>query len=528
MEKIIGIDLGTTQSCVAYLDGVLPRIIPNLEGLPGTPSIVSFTEAGEELIGNLALRQASTNPDKTIYAVKRLMGKKYRSKYVQETKKKVPYALTQDKQGNVMVKIDQKRLKPEEVSAMILGYLKKCAEAYFGHPVGDAVITVPAHFDDHQRSATKEAAQIAGLKVIRVINEPTAASLSYSLGSRKNAVVAVYDLGGGTFDFTLLEIDDGVFNVLATSGDTYLGGEDFNQRVIQSILTEFEQKYQADLSLDNLAMQRIRESVENAKKELSFKHETEINLPFISFDQAGSKHIRRVLTRKELESLTEDLIDRTFPYIEKALGDSQFSVDRIDEIILVGGQTRMPLVKQKIAEYFKKLPVEDLNPEESVALGAAIQSGIIEGELKGLILLLDVTPLSLGLEAENNTFVKIIEKNTTIPTKKTMAFTTVENDQRRVKIHVLQGESDFLEENTSLAVFDLVGIKPAPAGIPQINVTFEIDANGIVKVSARDMATGKEQKIEVNPGNYFAEPESESKPQREKNIPGESREKKNG
>jgi len=521
MGTIIGIDLGTTQSCVAYLDGLEPKIIPNLEGLPSTPSIVSFTESGEELIGNLALRQASTNPEKTIYAIKRLMGKKYRSKYVQETKKRVPYPLSQDKHGNVIVKMDQKKLKPEEISAMILGYLKKCAESYFGHPVSEAVITVPAHFNDHQRSTTKEAAQIAGLNVIRVINEPTAASLSYGLESRKNAVVAVYDLGGGTFDFTLLEIEEGIFNVIATSGDTYLGGEDFNQRVIQLILEEFQKENTADLSKDNLAMQRVREAVENAKKELSFKHETEINLPFIFSDEKGSKHIRRKLTRKELESLTEDLIDQTVPYIEKALKDSKFTVEKVDEIILVGGQTRMPLVRKKISEYFKRDPVEDINPEETVALGAAIQSGIIGGNLKGLVLLLDVTPLSLGIEAENRTFVKIIEKNTTIPTKKTMAFTTVEHNQRRVKVHVLQGESDFLEDNTSLAVFDLVGIKPAPAGIPQINVTFEIDANGIVKVSAKDMATGKEQHIEVNPGDFLSEEEIEIASQNERSSEGE-------
>lgn len=528
MGTIIGIDLGTTQSCVAYLDGLEPKIIPNLEGLPSTPSIVSFTESGEELIGNLALRQASTNPEKTIYAVKRLMGKKYRSKNVQETKKRVPYPLSQDKHGNVIIKVDQKRMKPEEISAMILGYLKKCAESYFGHSISEAVITVPAHFNDHQRSTTKEAAQMAGLKVIRVVNEPTAASLSYGLESRRNATVAVYDLGGGTFDFTLLEIDDGVFNVLATNGDTYLGGEDFNQRVIQLILDEFQQEFEADLSQDNLAMQRIREAVENAKKELSFKKETEINLPFISSDKAGSRHIRRKVTRKELEALTEDLIDQTFPYVEKALQDSNFTVDNIDEVILVGGQTRMPLVRNKISEYFKKQPVKDINPEETVAMGAAIQSGIIGGNLKGLVLLLDVTPLSLGIEAENRTFVKIIEKNTTIPTKKTMAFTTVEHNQRRVKIHVLQGESDFLEDNTSLAVFDLVGIKPAPAGIPQINVTFEIDANGIVKVSAKDMATGKVQQIEVNPGDFLAEEDIEIESQSEQNADSEREEKENG
>ncbi len=384
---------------------------------------------------------------------------------------------------------------------MILGYLKTCAESFFGGKVTDAVITVPAHFNDHQRQATKDAAQICGLNVLRVINEPTAASLAYGLNTKKNVTAAVYDMGGGTFDITLLEINEGVFNVLATSGDSYLGGEDFDDRIVSWLIEEFRKDGGADLQQDKLALQRVKEACERAKRELSFTLETEINLPFISAKGEGPKHIRKTLTRTRLEELTGDLVDRTLPLMERALDDSRLRPEDIGEVILVGGQTHMPLIKSKVSRYFERRPAEHINPDEIVAMGAAIQSGILRGDINDLVLLLDVTPLSLGLETENDTFQKIIERNTTVPAKKTMPFTTVEHNQRRVRIHVLQGESNRASEDQSLATFELVGIEPAPAGVPQIDVTFEIDADGIVKVSARDTASGREQKIQVRPSS---------------------------
>ncbi|MCJ7579804.1 MAG: molecular chaperone DnaK [Candidatus Aminicenantes bacterium] len=510
MGQVIGLDLGTTQSCIAYLDATGPKIIPNLEGLPTTPSVVSFTDSGEKLVGNVALRQASTNPEKTIYAVKRLLGKKFDSPAIQKIQQRTPYKIAEAANGDTVVQIDSRVITPQEVSAMILVYLKKCAESYFGESVDEVIATVPAHFDDHQRQATKTSFQIAGMKVLRVINEPTAASLAYGLDTQKNATIAVYDLGGGTFDFTIMEINDGVFNVLASNGNTFLGGEDFNHRLIDTILRGFQEEYNLDISQDKLALQRIREASENAKRELSFKTETEINLPFIYSDRLGSKHITRSITRNQFEDLTKDLVDEPFQHIEQALNDCNLTVKNIDEIILAGGQSRMPLIKEKIANYFDKEPIEHISPEECVALGAAVQSGILVGGMKELVLLLDVTPLSLGIETENKSFVKIIEKNTTIPTSKTMAFTTVEDNQRRVKIHVLQGESEIVEENTSLAVFDLVGIRSAPAGIPQIDVMFEIDVDGIVKVTAKDVATDKVQHIEINPSSGLTQEEMES------------------
>jgi molecular chaperone DnaK len=501
MSQSIGIDLGTTYSCVSYLEGNEPKVIPNLEGMQTTPSVVSFTSSGEKLIGNLALRQAITNPQNTIFAIKRLMGKKFDSDEVQEAQKKIPYQLNEAPNGDVMVQVDSTNISPQEISAMILGYLKKCAENFFGDEVTQAVITVPAHFDDHQRQATKDAAQIAGLEVLRVINEPTAASLAYGLETKKDATIAVYDLGGGTFDITLMEINEGIFHVLGTNGNSYLGGEDFDNRIVSWLIEEFEKENRVDLSDDKLALQRIKEAAEKAKRELSFTLETEINLPFIGSDQEGSKHLKIVMTRSKLEELTKDLILETFPYIDQSLSDANLDIDKIDEIILVGGQTRMPLIKELITDFFKKKPIERINPDEIVAMGASIQTAIISGNLKDLVLLLDVTPLSLGIETENEKFVKIIDKNTTIPTKQTMAFTTVEHDQRRVRVHVLQGESENVKENISLAVFDLVGITAAPAGVPQIDVTFEIDADGIVKVSAKDVATGREQGVEVRPAS---------------------------
>jgi molecular chaperone DnaK len=499
MSQAIGIDLGTTYSCVAYLEGNEPKVIPNLEGMQTTASVVSFTSSGERLIGNLALRQAITNPQNTIFAIKRLMGKKFDSADVQEARKKIPFELAEAPNGDVMVQVDSKIISPQEISAMILRYLKKCAETFFGDEVIQAVITVPAHFDDHQRQATKDAAQIAGLEVLRVINEPTAASLAYGLETKKDATIAVYDLGGGTFDITLMEINEGIFHVLGTNGNSYLGGEDFDNRIVSWLIEAFENDNGVDLSDDKLALQRIKEAAEKAKRELSFTLETEINLPFIGSANSGSKHLKQVITRTKLEELTKDLVLDTFPYIDQSLSDANLDVEKIDEVILVGGQTRMPLIKELITDFFKKKPIERINPDEIVAMGATIQTAIIAGNLKDLVLLLDVTPLSLGIETENERFVSIIEKNTTIPTKQTMAFTTVEHDQRRVRVHVLQGESENIKENISLAVFDLVGIATAPAGVPQIDVTFEIDADGIARVSAKDVATGREQSVEVRP-----------------------------
>lgn len=501
MSQAVGIDLGTTYSCVSYLEGNTPKVIPNLEGMQTTPSVVSFTSSGEKLIGNLALRQAITNPQNTVFAIKRLMGKKFDSEEVQEARKKIPYELAEAPNGDVMVQVDSKTISPQEISAMILSYLKKCAESYFGDEVNQAVITVPAHFDDHQRQATKDAAQIAGLEVLRIINEPTAASLAYGLETKMDATIAVYDMGGGTFDITLLEINEGIFHVLGTNGNSYLGGEDFDNRIVSWLIQEFEKTNGVDLSGDKLALQRIKEAAEKAKRELSFTQETEINLPFIGSDKSGSKHLKQMITRSKLEELTKDLILKTFPYIDQSLSDANLDAEKIDEVILVGGQTRMPLIKDLITDFFKKQPIEHINPDEIVAMGASIQTAIMEGNLKDLILLLDVTPLSLGIETENERFVKVIEKNTTIPTKRTMAFTTVEHDQRRVRIHVLQGESENIGENISLAVFDLVGIGTAPAGVPQIDVTFEIDADGIARVSAKDVSTGREQSIEVRPAS---------------------------
>jgi molecular chaperone DnaK len=501
MAKVVGIDLGTTYSCIAYMEGNEPKVIPNLDGLLTTPSVVSITSSGERLIGNLALRQAFTNPRNTITAVKRLMGKKYDSEEAQETILRMPYILTKAPNGDLMVELGSEKISPPEICAMILEYLKKCAESYFGEEVQEAVITVPAHFNDHQRQATKDAARIAGLQVLRIINEPTAASLAYGLNMNKNATVAVYDMGGGTFDITLLEINDGVFHVLSTNGNTYLGGEDFDNRIVDWLADEFKREQNIDLSQDKLALQRVKEAAEKAKRELSFTSETEINLPFIFAINSGSKHIQKKLTRQTLEDLTRDLIEKSLPFMDKALEDAKLEPERIDDVILIGGQTKMPLIRTMIADFFRKEPKEQLNPDEIVAMGAAIQSGILKGQMTDIILLLDVTPLSLGIETENDRFIKIIEKNTTIPTKKTRAFTTVEHDQRRVRVHVLQGEEDRASENMSLARFDLVGIESAPAGVPQIDVTFEIDADGIVRVSAKDVTTHREHTIEVKPSS---------------------------
>jgi molecular chaperone DnaK len=499
MSRVIGIDLGTTFSCIAHLEGEKPVVIRNLEGQATTPSVVSFTSSGERLVGNLALRQAITNPEKTVFAVKRLIGRKFDSSEVLAARSKMPYQLGAAPNGDVVVVVDGHEITPQEVSGMILGYLKQCAEAFFGEPVKEAVITVPAHFNDHQRQATKDAAKIAGLEVLRVINEPTAASLAYGLDVRANAIVAVFDMGGGTFDITILEIQDGVFHVLATNGDSYLGGEDFDNRIVEWLIDDFKKEHGVDLFQDKLALQRIKEAAERSKRDLSFTLESDINLPFICSSGVGSNHINTKLTRRRLEELTGDLVKNTIPLIEQALGDAHLEPKAIQEILLVGGQTRMPLIRTTIADFFRRQAREDINPDEIVAMGAAVQSAILKGQQTELVLLLDVTPFSLGIETEDDTFQRIIERNTTIPTRKTMPFTTVENDQVRVTVHVLQGEYLQASKNKSLARFDLVGIQPAPAGIPQIDVTFEIDADGLLRVSASDVVTRMNQEVQVRP-----------------------------
>ena len=509
MAHIIGIDFGTTYSCIAYLEGGVPKVIPNLDGLPTTPSVVSFTESGDKLIGNLALRQAITNPKNTISAVKRLMGKKFHAEDVEEIKQKMPYTLEEAKNGDIVIRVGSELISPQEISGMILGYLKECAESFFGEDVTEAVITVPANYNDHQRKATKDAAKIAGLKVARMINEPTAASLAYGYDTEKNVTVAVYDLGGGTFDISLLEINEGVFHVLATNGNSYLGGEDFDNCIIEWLLKEFKEETEIDLSQDKLALQRIKEAAEKAKRALSFSEESDIHLPFIHSDESGAKHLIKTLTRPTLEKLTNDLVFRTLPYMEETLEEGRLKPENINDVILVGGQTRMPLIKHLISDFFGKKPVENINPDEIVAMGAAVQSGILKGKTKDSLVLLDVTPLSLGIETEEDSFFKLIEKNTTIPTKRTKAFTTVYHNQQRVQVHVLQGESEKASENTSLAKFDLVGIEPAPSGVPQINVSFEIDASGIAKVSAKDVYSGRIRRVEVNPSSGLTEDEIE-------------------
>ena len=509
MGHVIGIDLGTTYSCVAYLEGGRPLVIPNLEGLPTTPSVVSFTDSGERLVGTLAMRQAVTNPANTFFAVKRLIGQKFKSPQIQEALNRLPYKLREAANGDVAVLLGDKSLSPPEISSMVLSYLKSCAESFFGEPVTEAVITVPAHFNDAQRQATKDAATISGLNVQRVINEPTAAGLAYGLDAKTNGLAAVYDLGGGTFDITILEFSDGVFNVLATNGDSYLGGEDFDNRILEWLAASFRAETKIDLGADKLALQRVKEAAEKAKRELSFTAETEINLPFISSDSSSSKHIRKNLSRQTFEAMTADLVERTVPRIEQALADAKLTPDRIDHVILVGGQTRMPLVKERVTTFFGRKPEEKVNPDEIVALGAAIQSGILDGQVRDLVLLLDVTPFALGIETEDDGYEMIIDRNTTIPTRKVKAFTTVEHNQRRVRIHVLQGEGFLASMNKSLAVFELVGIEPAPAGVPQIDVTFEINADGLARVSAKDKETGREQKVEVRPSSGLSPAEVE-------------------
>ena len=496
MGKVIGIDLGTTNSCVAIMSGGDPVVIANAEGNRTTPSVVGFTEKGERLVGQIAKRQAITNPENTVYSIKRLIGRKYESKEVREAMKRLPYKVVSAPNSDAHVEIRGKRYSPAEISAMILQKMKQTAEDYLGEPVTEAVITVPAYFDDSQRQATKDAGQIAGLNVLRIINEPTAASLAYGLDKKKDERIAVYDLGGGTFDISILEIGDGVFEVKSTNGDTFLGGDDFDLRIMDWLVEEFKKDQGIDLKKDRMALQRLKEAAERAKIELSSSQETEINLPFITADASGPKHLVMKLTRAKLEQLVDDLVQRTIEPCKKALADAGVTAKDVDEVVLVGGMTRMPKVIQLVREFFGKEPHKGVNPDEVVAVGAAIQGGVLKGEVKD-VLLLDVTPLTLGIETLGGVFTRLIERNTTIPTKKSQIFSTAADGQTAVTINVLQGEREMAADNKSLGHFDLVGIPPAPRGVPQIEVTFDIDANGIVHVGAKDLATQKEQSIRI-------------------------------
>ncbi|MBW1858753.1 MAG: molecular chaperone DnaK [Deltaproteobacteria bacterium] len=508
MSKVIGIDLGTTNSCVAIMEGKDPKVITNPEGARTTPSMVAWTDSGERLVGQVAKRQAVTNPENTVFAVKRLIGRKYASPEAQRDKEICPYQITQAPNGDVQLEIRGKAHSPAEISSHILQSMRKTAEEYLGEKVTDAVITVPAYFDDSQRQATKDAGRIAGLNVLRIINEPTAASLAYGLDKRKDEKIAVFDLGGGTFDISLLEIGEGVFEVKATHGDTHLGGEDFDQRVIDYIASEFKKDQGIDIRGDKMALQRLKEAAEKAKMELSTAMETDINLPFITADASGPKHLNMKLTRAKLESLVEDLLEKVAGPCRTAMKDAGLSAGDINQVILVGGMTRMPAVQEKVKKIFDKEPHKGVNPDEVVALGAAIQAGVLKGDVED-VLLLDITPLSLGIETLGGVFTKLIDKNTTIPTKKSQIFSTAGDNQPAVSIHVLQGEREMAEYNKTLGRFELVGIPPAPRGLPQIEVTFDIDANGIVHVSAKDLGTGKEQSIQITASSGLSEEEIE-------------------
>ncbi|HEX5551071.1 MAG TPA: molecular chaperone DnaK [Nitrospira sp.] len=508
MGKVIGIDLGTTNSCVAVMSGGDPVVIANAEGARTTPSVVAITDKGERLVGQIAKRQAITNPENTIFSVKRLMGRKFNSKQVQEALKRLPYKVVEADNGDAHVELRGKRYSPPEISAMILQKMRQTAEDYLGEKVTEAVITVPAYFDDSQRQATKDAGQIAGLNVLRIINEPTAASLAYGLDKKKDERISVYDLGGGTFDVSVLEIGEGVFEVKSTNGDTYLGGDDFDLRVMDWLVDEFRKDQGIDLRKDRMALQRLKESAERAKIELSSAQETEINLPFITADASGPKHMVIKLTRSRLEQLVDDLIQRTVEPCRKALGDAGVSARDINEVVLVGGMTRMPKVIQVVKDFFGKEPHRGVNPDEVVAIGAAIQGGVLKGDVKD-VLLLDVTPLSLGIETLGGVFTKLIERNTTVPTKKSQVFSTAADNQTAVTIRVFQGEREMANDNKLLGQFDLVGIPSAPRGMPQIEVTFDIDANGIVHVSAKDLATQKEQSIKITASSGLSKDEVE-------------------
>jgi molecular chaperone DnaK len=506
MAKVIGIDLGTTNSCVAILEAGDPKVIANSEGARTTPSIVGFTAQGERHVGQIAKNQAVTNPDKTVFAVKRLIGQKFASPQVQKLAKNLPYKLVAAENGDAWVEVDGKTYSPQEVSAFVLMKMKKTAEDYLGETVNDAVVTVPAYFNDAQRQATKDAGRIAGLNVLRIINEPTSASLAYGLDKKGDKKIAVFDLGGGTFDISILELGGGVFHVKATNGDTFLGGEDFDNRIVEWLAAEFLKSDGIDLKKDKISLQRLKSEAEKAKHMLSESLEVDINLPFISADQNGPKHLNLKLSRSKLEAICEDLFKRLVEPCETCLKDSGFSKNEIDEVILVGGMTRMPKVQQKVKEIFGKDPHKGVNPDEVVAVGAAIQGGVLKGEVKD-VLLLDVTPLSLGIETLGGVFTKLIEKNTTIPTRKSQVFSTATDNQPAVSIHVLQGERELAQYNKTLGKFDLDKIPPAPRGVPQIEVSFDLDANGIVNVSAKDMGTGKTQSIRITANSGLSEEE---------------------
>jgi molecular chaperone DnaK len=504
MGKVIGIDLGTTNSCVAVMDGKNAKVIENAEGMRTTPSIVAFSDDGERLVGQPAKRQAVTNPERTFFAVKRLVGRRYDDPMVEKDKKLVPYKIVKASNGDAWVEADGKTYSPSQISAFILQKMKETAEAHLGQKVDQAVITVPAYFNDAQRQATKDAGKIAGLEVLRIINEPTAAALAYGLDKTKTGTIAVYDLGGGTFDISILEIGDGVFEVKSTNGDTFLGGEDFDMRLVGYLADEFQKEQGINLRNDKLALQRLKEAAEKAKIELSSTTQTEINLPFITADQTGPKHLTMKLTRAKFEALVDDLVQKTIEPCRKALKDAGLTAGEIGEVVLVGGMTRMPKVQEVVKQLFGKEPHKGVNPDEVVAIGAAIQAGVLQGDVKD-VLLLDVTPLSLGIETLGGVFTRIIDRNTTIPTKKSQVFSTAEDNQNAVTIRVFQGEREMAADNKILGQFDLMGIPPSPRGMPQIEVTFDIDANGIVNVSAKDKATGKEQQIRIQASGGLSE-----------------------